>query len=86
MRFEIKGVRKQYGKKMPLSDGSFTVESGECVGILGRNGSGKSTLLSILAGVQKADSGAFLQDVRQYHERDSVATLPIYTTARAPRQ
>ena len=62
MRFEIKGVRKQYGKKMPLSDGSFTVESGECVGILGRNGSGKSTLLSVLAGVQKADSGAFLAD------------------------
>jgi len=62
MKFEVKGVRKQYGKKTPLSDGSFTVESGECVGILGRNGSGKSTLLSILAGVQKAQSGVFLAD------------------------
>jgi len=62
MKFEIKGVRKQYGKKVPLADGSFTVESGECVGILGRNGSGKSTLLSVLAGVQKAESGAFLAD------------------------
>ena len=38
------------------------MESGECVGILGRNGSGKSTLLSILAGVQKAQSGVFLAD------------------------
>lgn len=30
---------------------SFSVEKGECVGIIGLNGSGKSTLLKILAGV-----------------------------------
>ncbi len=62
MKFEVKGIRKRYGKKVPLSDAGFSVEAGQCVGILGRNGSGKSTLLSILAGVQKGDGGEFLLD------------------------
>lgn len=62
MIFEIKDIKKSYGKKVPLSGVSFRAESGKCVGILGRNGSGKSTLLSILAGVQKCDGGEFLKD------------------------
>ena len=36
---------------------SFTVESGQVVGLFGKNGSGKTTLLSILGGVFPADSG-----------------------------
>lgn len=62
MKFEINAIHKKYGKKIPLSNVSFTVEDGQCVGILGKNGTGKSTLLSILAGVQSADKGAFLSD------------------------
>ena len=59
MSFEIRNIKKSYGKKTPLSNVSFTVEDGQCVGILGKNGSGKSTLLSILSGVQKCDGGGF---------------------------
>ncbi len=62
MNFEIKHIRKSYGKKMPLRDTEFSVSSSQCVGILGKNGSGKSTLLSILAGVQKCTAGEFLLD------------------------
>jgi ABC-type polysaccharide/polyol phosphate transport system ATPase subunit len=36
---------------------SFTVESGEFFGVVGRNGSGKSTLLKCLAGIYGVDSG-----------------------------
>lgn len=36
---------------------SFSVEKGECVGIIGVNGSGKSTLLKILTGVIAKSSG-----------------------------
>jgi ABC-2 type transport system ATP-binding protein len=57
---EIRQIRKCYRKKEVLRDISFLAEPGSCIGILGENGCGKSTLLSILAGIQKADGGAFL--------------------------
>lgn len=38
------------------------VEPGQIVSIVGQSGSGKSTLLSILAGLERADSGAILVD------------------------
>lgn len=60
MAIELVGIRKAYRKKKVLENVSLKAEEGSCVGILGGNGCGKSTLLSILAGVQKADGGAFL--------------------------
>ena len=62
MNFEIKNVKKSYGKKAPLADLSLSVKDSQFIGILGKNGSGKSTLLSTLAGVQKSDGGEFLCD------------------------
>ena len=62
MTVEIKEIKKKYGKKEVLKDVSFRIEGGQCIGILGGNGCGKSTLLSILAGIKKRDSGAFLYD------------------------
>ena len=62
MKFEIRSMRKSYGKNAPLKDVSFEVQGGQCVAILGKNGSGKSTLLSILAGVRRCDGGEFSLD------------------------
>lgn len=52
--FPIKNTDR---KKEVLKDVSFQIKPGECAGILGANGCGKSTFMSILAGLQKADSG-----------------------------
>ncbi len=40
-----------------LSDVSFTVNSGEAVGIIGPNGAGKSTALKLLAGILRPERG-----------------------------
>lgn len=47
--FHIQNISKKYGKHVVLNDISFTVNPGQCIGILGTNGSGKSTLLSCIA-------------------------------------
>ncbi len=65
MKMEVKEIQKAYGRRQILHGASFEALEGMCVGILGSNGSGKSTLLSILAGIQKADGGAFCYDGRE---------------------
>jgi ABC-type polysaccharide/polyol phosphate transport system ATPase subunit len=47
----------EYEQNHALHDVSFTVERGECFGVIGPNGSGKSTLVKILGGIYRADAG-----------------------------
>lgn len=85
MVFEIQGIKKKFGKKTPLCDINFTAQSGQCIAILGKNGSGKSTLLSILAGVQRRDSGAFLLDGEDmFHNRALLASQVGYVPQGTP--
>ncbi len=71
---EINRVSKSYRQKNVLKEITLTVREGSCVGILGGNGSGKSTLLSILAGVQRADSGSFLWEGADLFCNETVRT------------
>ena len=52
-------TRKQkYHESHALSDVSFEIKQGECVGIIGTNGSGKSTILKIITGVLNPSGGS----------------------------
>ena len=44
---------------------SFTVQTGEIIGLIGKNGSGKSTLLRIIAGALTPTSGKILVDKKK---------------------
>ncbi|MDX2453191.1 ABC transporter ATP-binding protein [Desulfosarcina sp.] len=50
------------GKVHALSDVSFTIDSGEFVGIMGESGAGKSTLLSILGAMNTPTTGTLAVD------------------------
>ena len=55
---EVRELTKKYGAKAALENVSFSVGSGEVVGLLGLNGAGKSTTMNILTGYIKATSGS----------------------------
>lgn len=55
---QISNVVKNYKALRALSGVSLTIEEGEFFGLLGPNGAGKTTLISIIAGLNRADSGS----------------------------
>jgi len=55
---ETKDIVKSFGSVQALRGVSITARAGEVTAIIGDNGAGKSTLIKIIAGVDKADSGA----------------------------
>jgi len=52
--------RKFYKEFDALKDISFSIGTGETVGVIGQNGSGKSTLLKIICGVSQPTSGSVI--------------------------
>ena len=62
----ISGLTKSFetprGKITVLKDFSLEIKNGTFLGISGKSGAGKSTLLSIIAGLQKPDSGNIFID------------------------
>ena len=61
---EAKNLNKSFitprGRIDIVKDFSFSINERSFVGITGKSGAGKSTLLSIIAGLQKQDSGSLI--------------------------
>lgn len=62
----VENVTLQYRHGKGVKEVSFTINRGECLGLVGANGAGKSTLLQIIATVLKASSGEPLLDGESY--------------------
>ena len=62
MKLEIIDIYKSFGSKKVLKGVSFSAESGEAFGLLGRNGAGKTTSIRILMDVFAPESGEVILD------------------------
>ena len=63
---EFDRVTKRFGGLTAVSSASFTVRTGEILGIIGPNGAGKTTLFNVVSGYYRPESGRVLlagQDV-----------------------
>ena len=91
MKFVIEHLAKNFGKKEVLKDITFTFESGNIYGLLGRNGAGKTTLFNCLNKDITTDSGSFFLEEegsgRRLGAEDigyvlSTPTVPEFLTGR----
>ena len=57
---EVKNISYSYSNIEAVKNVSFSVQSGECVGILGNNGSGKSTLITCINKIRTPSTGTVL--------------------------
>ncbi len=73
---EAKGLRKQYRKRVVVSDVSLDVKSGEVVGLLGPNGAGKTTCFYMIVGLVPVDGGVIMLDGKD------LTYMPIYRRSR----
>ena len=54
---EMTGIEKRFGSTRALRGVDLSLDSGQCLGLVGRNGAGKSTIVSILSGLAEPDAG-----------------------------
>jgi len=72
--------------KDAITDISFEINKGECIGIVGETGSGKSTLVDLILGLLKSKQGTILVDEQypvnsqQWHRKIGYVPQSIYLT------
>ncbi len=54
---ELKDITKHFGAIRAVDGVSFSVNKGECLGLVGDNGAGKSTIVKIMSGFHSQTSG-----------------------------
>src|ERR1051326_6750587 len=89
MAISVELLRRQYGSFTAVDDLSFTVQSGEIVGLIGPNGAGKTTTLRSLAGILRPTSGRVAIDghdivAQPIEAKRRLAFMPDEPQARAP--
>lgn len=61
---KLEKIQKSFKNNLVLKDVSFTIDTGEVVGLVGLNGSGKSTIIRIISGLIIQDNGTIENDFK----------------------
>jgi branched-chain amino acid transport system ATP-binding protein len=73
----VDGLTKRFGGFRALDGLSFTMRSGEILGLVGPNGSGKTTCINVISGLYRPDAGTI-----QFNGR-AIDGLPSYRLVHA---
>ena len=69
---EANDIVKTFGPVTALNHVSIKLRKGEILGLIGENGSGKSTITSIIAGMQKCDSGTMVFKGQEWNPQSMI--------------
>ncbi len=69
---ELKNVTKTFGGIVAVKDVSFSMGSGELIGLIGPNGAGKTTIFNLITGVYKPTEGKIF-----FEGRDITGVTPV---------
>lgn len=75
MIIEVENLHKSFGAKYIHRGVSFSVQRGECLGLIGGSGSGKSVILRSLIGLEQPDQGIIRiegQDITKFTEKELI--------------
>ena len=61
---KLEKIQKSFKNNLVLKNVSFTIDTGEVVGLVGLNGSGKSTIIRIISGLIIQDNGIIENDFK----------------------
>lgn len=86
-KLELKGVCKRFGGVVAAKDVTFSVSSGEILGLIGPNGAGKSTILNLISGIYDVDDGQVFFDGRDVtkEKAHTIARMGLGRTFQTPR-
>ena len=73
---EVFNLRKSFGGLVAVNDLSFSIASGEILGLIGPNGSGKTTVLNLITGALRPDRGEIVL------RGQTISRLPAHAIAR----
>ena len=58
MEIKIEQLRKNFGEKVAVEIDTYTIQSGDMIGLVGNNGAGKTTLFRLMLDLLQADNGS----------------------------
>ena len=87
MLLKVQNITKRFGGLTAVSNLSFSLQTGEILGLIGPNGAGKTTFMNLLGGIFPVDSGSMEFDGLDITNKTphEICRLGISRTFQIPR-